>query len=358
MAKGRTIICFFLIISSFTFLSGQQYSFSIAAFDGLLIPHNYSVLYLNSQGVRAINAEFSSSLYKNSLYSNIYRNPEAGIGFFASNLGKNSILGNSFSGYSFFYAPLIRRKYKFIPGWKIAIGYTHITKLYDMNSNYRNIAIGTHGNVYFNIGLDLRYNINAKTSIYASYGITHFSNGNIKKPNLGVNVAGTSVGCRWSFFSQPLPASKDSISLKRYSKSITFVGGARSYNMFYNSPYPSFSLVGDVYRQFNPKRKWGLGFDVFYSQAFKPILVYKGYGNVEFFDKVQAGVHGGYALCYNKLSLIIHMGYYVYAKYKEKPIYSRYGLRYAITDKILLNFSLKAHLGVADYVEYGIGYAF
>jgi hypothetical protein len=59
------------------------------------------------------------------------------------------------------------------------------------------------------------------------------------------------------------------------------------------------------------------------------------------------------------LVLGINLGTYLHAKYTEDgKIYQRIALRYIISKNIFTNISLKTSKGVADFVEWGIGYQF
>jgi len=349
---------FFICYSSFPAIA-QAYKghrLSIAGHSGVLIPHHTSVIFIQSEGVRTIDMEWAQGLPKNALYSKEYRKPEAGIGLSLADLGNRDALGYAASAYGFFRAPLFRKQARFEPGYKIAFGWSFLNRYYDLHTNFKNVAIGTPGNVYFYIGLDGRIRLSKLAEITLGVGATHHSNGNIKKPNLGVNLFTGSLGTAiYINRSNAVPLARCMLR-NRYRNSFFLSGGARSYNMLNNRMYPTFSLVYDFYVRVKPKREWGAGADIFYSEAYSPILKHKGYENINFSNKLQAGLHGGYGLTFNRLTLIIQAGGYVYGDYKEKPVYSRFALRYRTHEHITVQIGLKTHFGVADFVEYGIGY--
>jgi len=56
------------------------------------------------------------------------------------------------------------------------------------------------------------------------------------------------------------------------------------------------------------------------------------------------------------LSIPIQLGAYLYNKYQISEVYQVIGLRYRFLPHWIAGLQLKAHLGKADYIQYGIGY--
>jgi len=106
----------------------------------------------------------------------------------------------------------------------------------------------------------------------------------------------------------------------------------------------------------NYKRRIGLGADIFYNEVLKYDISPQNYEDVSIFDKTQYGVYVFHDMKYRRLVLLMQLGAYVYAKYKQQPIYTRIGIRYHLNDFLLANLSLKTHYANADFVEFGIGY--
>jgi len=105
------------------------------------------------------------------------------------------------------------------------------------------------------------------------------------------------------------------------------------------------------------KYSFGAGIDVFYDQSLGPNKVGDLGGTYSESDLYQLGLHVGFYSRYSKLNILMQLGTYLHANYyKYTRIYSRIGIRYEIYNNLLLNFSLKAHRAIADYLEWGIGY--
>lgn len=74
---------------------------------------------------------------------------------------------------------------------------------------------------------------------------------------------------------------------------------------------------------------------------------------------IQLGLFAGYIMPFDKMHIIMGMGYYLRDKFKpEDPFYHRIGVRYVFDNGINLNLVLKSHYARADYIEYGVAYTF
>ena len=67
-------------------------------------------------------------------------------------------------------------------------------KRYDEESNPFNTVVGSKVNAYINLGLMLNWRFAPQWNLTAGVGLTHFSNGNTRYPNGGVNLIGGRVG--------------------------------------------------------------------------------------------------------------------------------------------------------------------
>ena len=81
----------------------------------------------------------------------------------------------------------------------VGIGSAYISKPFNYQTNYLNIAIGLHINMYANINLEAQIRM-PHFIFYTDFGITHFSNGGTKHPNLGLNIPAISMGVKYKTF--------------------------------------------------------------------------------------------------------------------------------------------------------------
>ena len=73
-------------------------------------------------------------------------------------------------------------------------------------------------------------------------------------------------------------------------------------------------------------------------------------------DYKRIGIFAGHELFINRLSVEVHLGYYVYKPFKyESDVYQRVGAKYYLTKNIFAALALKAHGARAEAIEAGIG---
>ena len=200
-----------------------------------------------------------------------------------------------------------------------------------------------------------------KIFISGGIGLTHFSNGSLKTPNLGINIPTVNFGLAYKFSSsEKLLKSIDTTHNKKYKTEIqSFLsGGMKQINPPDGKEYGAFSLSTSFMEPLNLKRKIGLGFDLFWEYSNIKILENNDVEVKHDYEIIKPGIHIAYQLDFSKLSFVTQFGVYLYAKEKsDGSIYSRFALRYKLNNKFLLNLALKTHLTKADFIELGLGYS-
>jgi hypothetical protein len=353
--------CFFLylfvVVSATDLCKESNYAFTAKMHSGFILPHHKSITYITDGYMPGFEMAYSKNLYKNTNYANLYRYPKLGLGYFYTQLKQNDILGNAHALFPFMTIPVFREKKRIELNYTIGFGLSYLTKYFDLQQNVLNIAIGTPLNIYYNFRLEGQTQVLKNLSLSTGVSIIHFSNGNIRKPNLGLNYISGLVGLNYILnsveprFDKP----EDYFIDDKWNYTFIYSAGVRTYNLLMNENFFASSFALDANYVLNQKRELSLGADVFYSEVIRNYLLSDSVFSIGNKDLYQVGLHAGHNLVYNRLTLVIQAGAYIYASYKERNIYSRFGLRYLLTDYLLFNLSLKTHLGSADFVEFGVG---
>lgn len=103
-------------------------------------------------------------------------------------------------------------------------------KPYSEENKYFNLSVGSRVNAYLNLDLNLLYQINPNTGIFAGLAISHFSNGNTSFPNPGVNSLGLRLGFVWTLnppengYPEAIP---DTVKRKKLEYDISLWGATR-----------------------------------------------------------------------------------------------------------------------------------
>jgi len=324
---------------------------------GVVMPHHKSISYLVNDQISAyeLNLGFIPSTEKT--WSKLYKQPEIGIGLYHGSLGNDEILGNVTALFPYINFPIKRgRKWEFNTQLGCGAGFTK--KHFDPVNNYTNVAIGSKYNAFFKLMANGAYAVTSNWSINTGLGFNHLSNGSISTPNKGLNMLTGNIGVSYCWNgNRPKPAISVS-GLKDLENEILVVWshGIKQSSETDLHKYYATSLSGNYSIGINAKQKVGFGIDLFYDEAtnrgdwnFSPETSFK--------DRFSQALFISHNLVIQKWSIIAHIGVYTIYKTKpEKPIYTRVGVRYQLSKHFLANLSLKAHLGKADFIEWGIGY--
>lgn len=294
------------------------------------------------------------------IYGKIYRLPTYGIGYYISTFHTN-VIGNPNALFFKMNIPIMfEGNRKFTASYISAFGLSFNFNPYDSIYNPNNTLIGSSVNCYFHIGLNLNFHINNKLTFFGSGGFKHFSNGTLKVPNKGLNMAQLSAGIKYNFADKPV--NQPNITLPGYIKhnqyNLMLAIGGRSQN--YGEPnYLKLTLGGNYLRQISYKYRLGIGLDFFYS-ANSDLRIDSDESS--FSKSVSSAVVGSWEWVLNRtLTIPIGLGYYVHRNIENGEIekyYERIGLRVRISDHYNLGVTIKAHADIADIFEWTFAYTF
>jgi hypothetical protein len=243
---------------------------------------------------------------------------------------------------------------------RICWGATYINKKFDINTNQKNIAIGSQVNSF--VQFKWYWHLQLTKNLRFEPGITfsHASNGKAKNPNLGLNVVSLNAGLNIAL---PYKQSKhysqiDSLTrVKSKNELLTyFAVGFNQRDI--NSPILQTYVFGLAYqRNVRNTHKFAAGVDIFYDQNY-----FTDYENVflkqpEGIYKTRMSAKLGYSYNIGRVSLPIELGYYFFqATNPDAIIVSRLAVRYYSKCGLVGHVGLRTHFAVAYNFEYGLGY--
>lgn len=344
-------------------------------------------------------------------------NPTVGIGLSWIDLG-HDMLGHSINIYPYIMFDAIDTDY-FQLKFKVAGGLSVVTEHWytqeDQDPDHYleptvNTIFGSYLNAYLSAGVNMNVPVTKYLALGAEFGFFHMSNGRTCMPNIGVNALYGSVGVTTTFNSQ---ASRKPLTFpdQPYGWALNVTGSMGVYKAKMSDPgrFPISSLhAGAVYHVTN----WyavGAGVDVFYNGSVTKNTTHDLYcdglyeidgvdvecttcGNESGTDfllkqKVRAGVAMNNEFKFGLVTAILDWGLYFYNPYRhlyndyhldyhgsvapkremfyetthgasreEAFHYYRLGARFRVWDNLYLQMTMKAHLNVAEFIEFGIGY--
>jgi len=367
MRLKRFFILFIAICSSYLVFSQEINSLSKGLHIetsygyGFVMPHHKSIEYFLEDHIQTFDIIVSKATYGTKYWNQLYSYPYYGLGFNRSNLGNKNVFGYANALYMFIKGPFWGASNKINIGYQMSFGAAYLTKCFDIDENYENLAIASHINVFIGLAIQSSIPLSDRLAITNSARVTHFSNGAIKQPNKGLNIFTGTIGLIYQLnpytperIIKELPQLDD-----KNEYSIVYAAGVKRISRYENEKQFASSLAIDFNRNYSTKGRWCAGIDLFFDQSNKELSTNLDKPDALNTDLYQVGIHAGHDLVLGKFSIVINLGGYIYAPVETlAPIYTRTGFRYRINNKIITNLTLKSHWAKANLIEWGVGYVF
>jgi hypothetical protein len=179
-------------------------------FGGFLWAHSPTVMYLQRAHTQAVELTISKPVSGLRPWHLFYKNSVVGISLMHYRLGYNDVLGNATGIYAFNRFNLVGNRGTHLR-FSLGSGVGYLSKVFGKADNHKNVTIGSHLNALVNFQLLFEQCLTPRLFFNAGIGITHFSNGAYRTPNLGLNLPAVTAGLLYRF--QPAPLAN------RYQKS-------------------------------------------------------------------------------------------------------------------------------------------
>lgn len=129
----------------------------------------------------------------------VYGSYYQGAGIFYSSFVHKTDIGNPWGIYLFQGARIAEINSRLSFNYEWNLGLSAGWKPYDFINNPKNNSIGSKVNAYINTNFYFKWRMSRHFDLNAGISLTHFSNGNTKDPNNGINTLSGSVGLKYYF---------------------------------------------------------------------------------------------------------------------------------------------------------------
>ena len=133
--------------------------------------------------------KYSFRLPVGSVARQIYADTYQGVGLARFDFGNSQELGAPIALYLFQGARIAQLSDRVALDYEWNFGLSHGWKPHDYDTNPYNVGMSSRMNAYINLGLLMRMRLNRQLDMSIGADLTHFSNGNTKFPNAGLNMA-------------------------------------------------------------------------------------------------------------------------------------------------------------------------
>jgi hypothetical protein len=293
-------------------------------------------------------------------WQQIHKYPEIGICVSHLDLANPEQLGTLEALYPYLNLRINKLRKKITWNIRVGVGLGYLTRPFDRLENHKNNAIGSHINGYVNLRLNSVVMLSPSWRLDYGVGLTHASNGAIKTPNLGLNMATVNLGVGYVFGNKAIICRQDSIAKanKTWKPSVILVAGLKEIDP--GGPrYSSYGLIFNMYRVIGHKSRMGGGLELSYNTATKQYWAQDSVFTNNPADMTKIGIKYSYAFQIERLQLPIDFGYYLFNRLpNDDMFFHRIGLRYHMSKHLIANVTLLTHWARADYFEWGLGYEF
>ncbi len=327
---------------------------------GFVTPHKEYISYFINDHVTGYQLNVGVVTKGEKQWHRYYNYPKIGVGFYRSGLGNNLVYGKMNALYGYVDRYFIKGNPRFNFGNSISFGISYITKRYDNDNNYFDMAIGSKLNVYIHYSLNGLARINDKTYFKIGLGVIHASNGNYQEPNKGLNLFTVSGGVQY-IINKPNTSEfiKTDISKERKRNYWLLMGGLgrKQFSQQYKQKYTPLALSVEYSREISQTSMLGSSINIYYDPSLQKKIELLN-DTASRTDLVRVAANLSYELRMGKLSYVIQPGIYLKNSYSNSGVMSnRIGIRYQISPCLLAAVTIKAHwAAMADFIEWGIGY--
>ena len=307
------------------------------------------------------------------LWEQLYAFPRFGAGIYTARFDDFPEIGKPVAIYGMLDLPLFRLG-KFTINSDFGLGLTFNWRSFGQDKY--NIAIGAQETVYLDLGASFEYKFRNNLLLDLGCSFTHFSNGDLKKPNYGINLFSPKLRLGYNFHEPGNEFRHDVIPKFNKISEINLSVYTGWENILYKGHdvdsttrnkgvyYPAYGIAASFNRKISYKSKLGFGIMADYlGAANSSISVINGRledKDATFSEGFELSCFPAYSLVAGNLSIIIEEGFYLYrAKYHKRTpdSYQRLGLNYAVYKNISVGINLRAYqFQTSDYIEWTLVY--
>lgn len=311
----------------------------------------------------------------------IYGDPRFGIGIYQANLHRHREIGTPVSVFLYQNGGLYRPADWLWLRYEIDLGVNFNMHPYDAVTNPRNHSIGTRCNLHVGLGLFLEWRLSSRLDLRTGYCFTHFSNGAMRMPNMGINMAGpyAELVCALNRPSSEKASDVRSPRQWRLDYDLSFLCSSRQIpywqsdsnlkSPYVDRNYPVYGLSFSTLVVPNCKFKWGPAIDLVYDESVNA----RAYGDTQddgsYYDRIVLSplrdrftlglsLKGEYTL--PRVSFFANAGYnFLHKSERDSRFYQVLGVKLYLLRSVFGTFGIRAsRFQQAQYFYFSAGYTF
>lgn len=310
--------------------------------------------------------------------------PSIGVNVYTAWFDNKDEIGQPISVAGFYKGTFGRWDNKAIR-YNIDLGLAFNWNYYDYETNRANIVIGSPVTVHIGYGVEYEYTIANRLALAVGGSLTHFSNGSMRRPNKGANLASPHIRASYYFNEyKPRTVVRDWGRLKANEVQFTVAYGMKCADInswlyegiddkYASEPkYNVVTLKTSYMRQYSYKAKWGGGLSVCYDDFLDTGIALDSNGKIvktggKAKNQINVGVFASHEYLIGNLGIVTDLGGYIYQPKaykqfeesepkKKTAVFERLGIKYYLPMNLYAGVNVYAHIAKADFVEWNLGY--
>lgn len=313
--------------------------------------HTPSIQYVEGQSLN-LQARWYRELNDDEDWTSPFRHPITGLALHY--ISTNTTLLEDGYGATLFIEPRILDSEKFSIKTRIHGGLAYRTTKYHKEDNPLNLLISTDLSFMFELKMLIDYKFSEHFGLGVNYSFTHFSNGAVKQPNLGLNIP--TYGFNINYYPESewfRKSPKRNVDFNRKVRfGIALGTGTRHFLEDTDKYSQLLSMDLHALKRFSPWYALEIDLKVLHRQG---SIEEKDVYSTDYHQFVGASL--GNEFRFKNLAMLIQYGYYFYnSRDFDGAFYGRNGARYYFSDHFFTSVTMVNHGKTADYVNFSVGF--
>lgn len=324
---------------------------------GFIIPHHRSMEVFTRNHVEVFEA--SVCFARKKMTGSDLGDSRWGVSYLYSSLSDTRILGDVHALVPYVEWTFLQGDFKFTT--QAGLGLAWVTNPFNLQTNYRNTAIGSHFNAAIALGAGVSYQTTPRWIWSAGMSFIHFSNGSSRQPNYGINLPLVYGGVSYNLINRTdfRRREVDSKAFNRFLVAMQWVGGSKEVFPVGGPSY--FSTLGALQAGYRLRGSMAViaSFDVSYNSSDRDFLEQKGVVVANNSEIVKTGVSLGFEKSAGRLNFGFRFGRYLHQlEVSDGWYYDALSFSCRVVAGLQAGILLKTHFARADFIGFGLTYQF
>jgi hypothetical protein len=236
---------------------------------GYVMPHHPQIEYLLQNHIQAFQISVGTNNLDNKYWQLKHNFPRTGFGIYHSNLGNDEVFGSMTAFFVSFEKSFFNQNWPVNFSNHIQVGPCYVSKYFNNQTDYFNIVMGSHWNIYLHYSLCTTIPIGKAVKLKLGAGYSHVSNGDLAEPNLGLNMCTFHSGLILlpfkPVYNYQVPVEIE--ELKKNHLTVILSTGMKEMSRFDQHSYWVYGLTTDYCRMITHMNGLGVGADIYYDFA-------------------------------------------------------------------------------------------